>query len=111
MVLYLVFGVIAFGFGVLVYYFMPRALLTLDLGNMSRVFMVTLMALLFGACLLAYNLQPLVQDLLTIFYTYFETAGMKLLVRQNLTQHRGNSKLTALVYSIGFASIIFIVTS
>ena len=55
---YISFGLVAFGFGVLVYYFMPKALLTLNLGEMSRVFMAILIAMIFGSCLLAYNLQP-----------------------------------------------------
>lgn len=44
-------------------------------------------------------------------YLFFEPASLKMLVKENLKHHRRGSRLTALVYTLAFASVIFLVST
>ena len=109
MTAYLSFGVIAFVFGFMIYYLLPREMLSYNLDNIARIFMLILIGLVGGLCLLAFNLQVLMEALVLKVYMYFEPQYLKLMVRANLKNHRGDNKLTAMVYSIALGSVIFLV--
>jgi len=53
---YITFGAITFTFGLVVYYFMPYAMLSFNLGLMLRIFLALLIGLLVGMSMLALNL-------------------------------------------------------
>lgn len=108
---YILFGSIGVGFGLLLYYVLPRALLTFDLRTMGNLSLSILVALLAGLCLLAYNLQFAVELQLLKIYLFFEPDSLKMLVKDNLKHHRRGSRLTALVYTLAFASVIFLVST
>ena len=70
--LYLTFGITATVFGVIIYYFMPSAMLHYDYANIARIFMLILIGLVVGLCLLAFNLQILMEGVIIRVYMMFE---------------------------------------
>ena len=71
--------------------------------------MLILIGLVGGLSLLAFNLQVFMEALVLKIYMFFEPQYLKLMVRANLKNHRGDNKLTAMVYSIALGSVIFLV--
>lgn len=58
---YLVFGSISVAFGASIYYFLPLALLSLDLNLILYIFFAILLGMLTGLCLMALNVISALQ--------------------------------------------------
>ena len=72
MSLYIIFGIISVTFGFLIYYVFPATFLAFDFTGMTRVSLLILISLVFGLCLLAYNLQYFVELVILELYTAME---------------------------------------
>lgn len=107
MTTYLLFGLISVAYGMCIYYFLPLALLSMNLSLILRIFFFILVAMLFGLSMLAFNLQRFVEIILTYLFLFFEKRSMKIMVTKNLTAHRIRNKMTSLIYSIAIGFIIF----
>ena len=107
----LVFGLIATVYGVMIYYFMPLAMLSFNFSMILKVFLFILNGLLLGLSMLTYNLQHALEVVFTEIFIVFEDRAMKRLVRSNLKAHRDRNKLTSLIYSISLGFIIFLIVS
>ena len=53
---YITFGVIAVGYGMSIYYFLPAAMLSFNFSLVLKIFFFILVGMLFGLALLAFNL-------------------------------------------------------
>jgi hypothetical protein len=87
----LIIGVHALLFGVVVYYLMPLALISMNFGLLLQVFFIILIALFIGLTMLALNMQRLTESLLaSVFFLLlipFEPPSMSKLVKNNLRAH------------------------
>ena len=105
------FGSMAFAYGLIVYYFTPLALLSLDMAGMLGIFLFVLSGLICGLSVLAYNFQGFLEALFTKLFLFWETKAMKLMVLKNLDAHRPRNKVTALIYSVSLGFILFLIVS
>jgi len=63
-----------------------------------------------GLSLLALNLQGLVEYLLTYLLFFWEKQSMRILLQKNLIAHKQRNRLTAFIFSLAIAFVIFAVT-
>lgn len=108
MVPYLIFGVIATLYGFGVYYMLPLALLSFNLGLILSVFFFILLGYLFGLILFAINAQRVVENLFLKVFLFWEAPAMKALIRNNLKSHTQKNKLTSTVFSMALGFLIFL---
>ncbi|KAI9224884.1 hypothetical protein BC828DRAFT_372302 [Blastocladiella britannica] len=97
------------GFGI--YYFMPLALLTNNLGLLFNIFLVILLGLISGLVFLATNFLQLLETIFRfiIFGTLFmENRSLPTLVERNLLSHRSRNRKTSMLYALSLAFVIFL---
>jgi len=108
---YLLKGTLAFVNGVIVYYFLPLAMLKLKLGLIFQIFFMLLLGMLKGLVLIAVNLQPSLERALMYLLLFWEKASMRTVLRKNLIAHKRKNRLTAIIFALSLGSIIFLLTS
>ena len=108
---YLVSGSIAVLFGVSIYYVMPLALITQQLGLILIIFIVILLGMIFGLSLFASNLQGFLEVVYVYLFFFWEKKSMRKLVRKNLIAHRQHNFLTSIIYSLVLGCIIFLLVT
>ncbi|KAM3144375.1 hypothetical protein pb186bvf_003539 [Paramecium bursaria] len=102
------FGLIASIFGICVYYFLPLALLSLNIGLLLSIFFFILCGMLLGLVLLAFNIQYLMERLCVWIFLFWAGGAKRSMVIKNLAAHRIKNRRTALMYSLSIAFVIFI---
>ena len=107
----LLFGGLAVLFGIGIYFVLPGAILSFNLGLMLEIFFGILLGMIFGLTLIAFNLQRIVELILVNLLLFFEKKSMKLLITKNLSAHRESNKMTSLIYSLTLGCIIFIIVA
>lgn len=108
---YILFGVIAVTFGVSVYYFLPLAIIKLNLGLLLSIFFSILLCMLLGLTLLATNLQGLLEVFFIYLFFFWEKTSMRTLLRKNLGAHKKRNSLTSIIYALTLGCIIFLLVS
>ena len=108
---YLLFGLIAVGAGVSIYFLLPLAVLDFNLGLLLEIFFMLLLGMIMGLALIAINLQRIFEILIVNTLLFFERKSMKLLISKNLSSHRQSNKLTSIIFSLTLGCIIFIVVA
>ena len=108
---YITFGLIAVGYGMSIYYFLPLSMLSFNFALVIKIFFFILVGMLFGLSLLSFNLQRFLEILLTHVFLCFETPSMKNMVVKNLSAHKMRNKMTSIIYSIALGFIIFLIVS
>ena len=108
---YLLFGLIAVGAGVSIYFLLPLAVLDFNLGLLLEIFFMLLLGMIMGLALIAINLQRILEILIVNTLLFFERKSMKLLISKNLSSHRQSNKLTSIIFSLTLGCIIFIVVA
>lgn len=98
-------------FGVSVYYFLPLAIIKLDLGLLLSIFFSILLCMLLGLTLLATNLQGLIEVLFIYLFFFWEKKSMRTLLRKNLGAHKKRNSLTSLIYALTLGCIIFLLVT
>jgi hypothetical protein len=58
---YLMFGLLATIYGILIYYVLPTAIVGLNLGLMLDLFFLILLGMIFGLTLIAFNVQSVIE--------------------------------------------------
>ena len=106
---YLLFGGISVLAGMSIFYFLPLAVLSFNIGLVLQIFFLILLGLIFGLTLIALNFQRMFEILLVYVVLFFERQSMKLMILKNLTSHRESNKLTAIIFSLTLGCIIFVV--
>ena len=104
-------GFISVAYGIGIYYFLPLSLLSLNLSMILRIFFFILLGMLLGLTLLAFNLQHLMELILTHVLLIWEKRSMKLLVLKNLTAHKLRNMMTSIIFSLALGFIIFLVVA
>jgi hypothetical protein len=108
---YLLFGGVGTLFGVMIYFVMPLAVLSFNLGLLLEIFFLILLGMLFGLTLISLNLQKLIELAIVNLLLFFERESMKLLIVKNLSAHRASNKMTSIIYSLTLGCIIFIIVA
>lgn len=82
------FACIASIFGICIYYFLPLALLSFNIGLLLAIFFFILCGMLLGLVIMAFNVQYLVERLVVwIFFLPFGAAKRTMVIK-NLAAHR-----------------------
>lgn len=108
---YLVFGALSIIYGVSIYYLMPYALLSLNLGLLLNIFFMILIGMLFGLTLLSINLQRILEIVFTYVFLFYERKSMKLMILKNLVAHWIWNRLTILIFALSIGFIILCVVA
>jgi len=108
---YLTFGVVSVVYGLSIYYFLPKAMVSFNFSLILKIFFFILVGMLLGLSLLAFNLQRFLEIILTHVFLCWEKTSMKRLVLKNFESHRQRNKMTSIIYSISLGFIIFLVVS
>jgi hypothetical protein len=105
------FGGLGTLFGVMIYFVMPLAVLSFNLGLLLEIFFLILLGMLFGLTLISLNLQKMLELAIVNLLLFFERKSMKLLIIKNLSAHRASNKMTSIIYSLTLGCIIFIIVA
>jgi len=108
---YILFGSIALVYGTTIYYWLPKAMLEMNLNLILQIFFLILLGMLFGLVVLASNLQGLVGSILTSVFLFWESNSMRGLLAKNVIAHRGRNQLTSNIYALTLGCIIFLIVS
>jgi len=98
-------------FGFIIYFALPQALVDQNLVLLFDIFFGLLLCMLFGLVLLAFNVQPLVQNILlcfTLYFLYFENNAIYPIVKKNLISHKFRNRKTATMFAFSLGFIIFL---
>merc|ERR1719469_550868 len=101
-------GIAFTAYGVTIYYLLPLALMSFNLNLLSQIIIFIIVGLLFALTLLAFNFQSTVEWLLTNIFLFFEIKSTRAMVMKNLSSHRKRNQMTALIYSLSLAFLIFL---
>jgi len=108
---YLVLGFLGSLYGIAIYYVLPTAVISLNLGLMLSIFFSILLGMILGLTLIAFNLQRIVELVFIQLLLFFEIKSMKILIGKNLSAHRETNKMTSIIFSLTLGCIIFIVVA
>ena len=103
-----VFGLLAAGYGMMIYYLLPRALINQNLGLLLIIFFAILEGLLVGLILLSFSVQYLLERLVAYICLFWVDATDFLLTMKNLSSHRFRNRRTALLYALSVSFIVFV---
>lgn len=106
---YLIFGGIGTAAGITIYFVMPLAVLTADLGLLFEIFFLILVGMILGLALISLNIQRILENIVVSMMIFYESKSMKIMVLKNLSVHRENNRMTAIIYSLTLGTIIFII--
>eukprot|EP01127_Copromyxa_protea_P020193 TRINITY_DN670_c0_g1_i2.p1 TRINITY_DN670_c0_g1~~TRINITY_DN670_c0_g1_i2.p1 ORF type:complete len:653 (-),score=97.63 TRINITY_DN670_c0_g1_i2:3-1961(-) len=95
-------------FGASIYYGLPLALLTMNLGLLLNIFFVILVAMLLGMVLLCLNLQRFVETGLIKIFFFWENRALRSVLSKNLVAHRDRNQKTSIMYALSLGFIIFV---
>ena len=71
---YIIFGVISVTYGMSIYYLLPKALLSFNFKLILEIFFFILVGMLLGLTMLAFNIQRLIEIVLTEVFLFCECA-------------------------------------
>jgi hypothetical protein len=108
---YILFGSLATVYGVIIFFFLPLAILNTNLSLLFNVFLLMLVGMILGLTMVSFNLQKMLEILVVHTLLFFEKGSMKQLVFKNLSAHRASNKMTSIIYSLTLGCIIFIVVA
>lgn len=108
---YIVFGFTGVTYGLVIYYFLPLAMLSFNFGLLLQIFLAILIGMLYGLSLLAFNLQRFMEILVVHTLLFWEKNSMQKMIFMNLTAHKLRNKLTSIIFSISIGLIIFAVAT
>lgn len=107
----LALGLLAFLAGFALYYLLPLALLSLDLGLFLALFLCIFVGMLGGAAVLALNVQGLLQRALACAcLSWWERGPVLRIALTNLGAHARRNRLTSLMYGLAVAFVVFTAT-
>lgn len=105
---YLMYGTSITSYGIVIYYFLPLSLMSMNLTMVSKIVIFILIGLLFALTLLAFNLQGYIERFCTSIFLPFEIKSVRTMVVKNLSAHRRRNQMTALIYSLALGFLIFL---
>ena len=108
---YVLFGSLALVYGSSIYYFLPKAMLEMNLNLILQIFFLVLLGMLFGLTVLASNLQGLIGQILTSLLLFWENNSTRSILAKNVIAHRSRNRLTSNIYALTLGCIIFLIVS
>ena len=108
---FVIVGCIASFGGSSIYYYLPKAFLSLDYSLILNMFFIILTGFILGLTLLANNLQGILELLIAKVFFFWEVRGMRILLGKNLVMHKTRNKLTSIIYALTLGCIIFLLVS
>ena len=108
---FVAFGTLALVYGASIYYFLPKAMLEMNLNLILQIFFLVLLGMLFGLTVLASNLQGLIGQILTSLFLFWEDHSIRSILAKNVVAHRGRNRLTSNIYALTLGCIIFLIVS
>ena len=103
-----VFGVLASGFGLMIYYLLPRALINQSLGLLLVIFFAIIEGLLVGLILLSFSIQYILEKIVAYMFLFWTEATDFMLTLKNLSSHRFRNRRTSLLYALSISFIVFV---
>mmetsp|Transcript_809 Transcript_809/g.2626 ORF Transcript_809/g.2626 Transcript_809/m.2626 type:complete len:1091 (+) Transcript_809:273-3545(+) len=100
--------VIAVVLGFILYYLFPLALISLNITLLLFVFMILLVSMLLGLCLLFMNFDRILMSVAFYVVFWWESPVVKKLVRTNFVGHRSRNRKTFLMYNLTIALVIYL---
>ena len=94
-----------------IYYWLPKAFLTLDYSLLLNMFFLILTGLILGLTLLTNNLQGILELILAGLFFFWEQRVMRRLLGKNLAAHKARNKLTSIIYALTLGCIIFLLVA
>uniref|UniRef100_A0A6B2KXD7 ABC3 transporter permease C-terminal domain-containing protein n=1 Tax=Arcella intermedia TaxID=1963864 RepID=A0A6B2KXD7_9EUKA len=94
--------------GSLVYYVLPLALLSFNLGLIVKIFLFVLLSMFFGITILSVNLQRVGEKIFTFVIFFWENKAIRTITYKNLVSHTIRNRKTFLMFSLSLGFVIFI---
>lgn len=104
----MIFGVLAFSFGLMIYYLLPKGMINKDIGLLLFVFFAILVGLLLGLILLSYSFQYMFEKLIAYVFLFWANRTDFLLTLKNMSAHRFKNRRSSLLYALSVSFIIFV---
>ncbi len=104
----IIFGILTVIYGLSIYYFLPQALLSEDMGLLLGIFMWILLGMLLGFILLSLNIEHLMQKACNFLLFFWSANYKKILILKNLSAHRLRNRKTSLMYALSVGFFIMI---
>lgn len=108
---FILFGTVSVVFGIAVYYFLPLALLSTNIGLILAIFFAILLGMMAGMTLLTTNLQGILEIFLVYLFFFWESKSTRTLLRKNLGAHKQRNYLTSIIYALTLGCIIFLLVT
>ena len=96
------------GYGSVIYYFFPLALMSLDVGLLMWMLFLLLICMIVGMSVLALNFETLFERILTFIFLFWENFAVRNMVSKNLISHRVRNRKTTVMAALSLSFIIFI---
>ena len=107
----IVIGGVMAGFGFLIYYLFPLALLSFNLTLLLYIFFGLILGMLLGLVMLSLNVEQMLERLVLVVFFFWEKTAITAVVLKNLTAHRERNRKTTIMYSLSLGFIIFMSVS
>lgn len=104
----MIFGVLAFTFGLMIYYLLPKGLINQDIALLLLVFFAILVGLLLGLILLSYSFQYMFEKVVAYVTLFWVNKTDFVLTLKNMSAHRFKNRRSSLIYALSVAFIIFV---
>ena len=104
----IIFGLISFLYGAMIYYFLPLSMISLNYGMLGGIFLWILFGILLGFVILSMNAEALIQRLVTYILFLPVKSYTKNAIVSNLTAHRIKNRKTSLMFSLSVGIFIMI---
>lgn len=82
------FALVSSMFGISIYFLLPLALLSFNIGLLLAIFFVLLCSMLLGFVMLTFNFQYLVERGVVAVFFFFAGAATRNIILKNLATHR-----------------------
>lgn len=102
------FGFLATFYGLMIYYLLPKSLITLNLGLLLTIFFTILMGLLVGLILLSYSFQYILEQIVAYVTFFWLNKVDFILTLKNLSSHRFKNRRSSILYALSVSFVIFV---
>eukprot|EP01080_Neovahlkampfia_damariscottae_P004723 gene4723-8307_t len=103
-----IIGSFTAGYGAVIYYFFPLALMALDISLLMWMLFLLLICMIVGMSVLALNFETIFERTLTILFLFWENYAVRNMVSKNLISHRVRNRKTTVMAALSLSFIIFI---
>jgi len=99
------------GFGAMIYYLLPLALVAFDLSLMLYIFMGLLLGMIAGLALLSLNLERPLEHFVAAVVLCWTGNATRTTLHKNLVAHRVRNRKTTLMYALSVGFILFVIVT